>query len=194
MQCVISGTFQSSSYSWLFFKSHFFLSNFVTFFFEVVALLVEFWLFFFNFWLFLSKLFSFVVVALLMIFWLFIDFWHFFNDFWPFWKLVFGQLWHFWWFFWPFSLLTHWYWSGQVYTKCPEAGPVGDIGVVTLLLFCPKVVKADIDLLGLEAQMGPSLVFCWLVSMTIGVVRDGEYVSRSNSVAESRTPLEIRTG
>lgn len=66
--------------------------------------------------------------------------------------------------------------------------------MVTLLLFCPKVVKADMDLLGLEAQMGPSLVFCWFVSMTIGVVRDGEYVSRSNSVAESRTPLEIRTG
>jgi len=46
------------------------------------------------------------------------------------------------------------------------------MGVVTLLLlvFCPKVVKADMDLLGLEAQMGPSLVFC-VVSMTIGVVR-----------------------
>ena len=52
-------------------------------------------------------------------------------------------------------------------------GPVGDIGVVTLLLFWPKVVKADIDLLGLEAQIGPSLVFCRgePVSMTIGVVR-----------------------
>ena len=52
----------------------------------------------------------------------------------------------------------------------PPLGGVGDIGVVTLILLPladgPKVVKADTDLLGELAQIGPSP----LVSMAMGVV------------------------
>lgn len=61
------------------------------------------------------------------------------------------------------------------YTRCPVVGHggVGDMGVVTLLLLCcelgPKVVKADMDLLGELAQMGPTSALLE-VSMTMGVV------------------------
>ena len=85
---------------------------------------------------------------------------------------------------------------GASYTRCPDWGPDvvdpptcaggigggGDIGVDTLLLEVgPKVVKADIDLFGELAQIGPilgsiaTLLFpfpvCRVVSMTIGVVK-----------------------
>ena len=81
---------------------------------------------------------------------------------------------------------------GASYTRCPDWGPVdppvggigggGDMGVDTLLLEVgPKVVKADIDLFGELAQIGPilgsiaTLLFpfpvCRVVSMTIGVVK-----------------------
>lgn len=60
-------------------------------------------------------------------------------------------------------------------------GGVGDMGVVALLRddAGPKVVKADMVLLGELAQMGPSPfgvgeVTILDVSMTIGVVSEGE--------------------